>query len=75
MLKLEGLGLPISVTKLTYVNFPVQLKFRGFTVSCIVLTPFYTDDEVSWFQNTQLHPRWAAAPSDQQYPLYTWGQH
>ena len=29
MLKLEeGLGLPIPITKLAYVNFPVKLKFR-----------------------------------------------
>ena len=43
MLRLEeGLSLPIPIpgTKLAYVNFPVQLKFRGFTVPCIVLTPF-----------------------------------
>ena len=39
MLKLEEvLGLPKPFTKLTYVNFPVQLKFRSFTVPCIVLT-------------------------------------
>ena len=66
MLKLEvGLGLPIPITgtKIAYVNFPVHLKFRGFMVPCIVLTPFYTDDEVSWLRNTESHPRWAA-PSD-----------
>ena len=56
MLKLvEGLGLPIPITKLAYVNFPVQLEFEGFTVPCIVLTPFHTDDEASWLQNTELH--------------------
>ena len=51
MLKLkEGFCLPIPITKLAHVNFPVQLKFRGFTVPCIVLTPFQTDDEAeaSW---------------------------
>ena len=48
MLKLEeDIGLPISITQLAYVNFPVQLKFPGETVPCIVLTPFYTDDEAS----------------------------
>ena len=46
--------------QLAYVNFPVQLKFRGFTVSYIMLTPFLTDDEASWLRNTELHPRWAA---------------
>ena len=59
----EGLGLPIPIAKLAYVNFPIQLKFWGFTVPCIVLTPSYTDDEASSFQNTELHPRWVA-PSD-----------
>ena len=63
MLKLKVLRLPILFTKLVYLNFPVQLKFQGFTVPCIVLTPFYTDDEASCFPNTELHPRWAA-PSD-----------
>ena len=49
MLKLEEvLGLSIPITKLAYLNFPVQLKFRGFTVPCIELTSFYTDDEASW---------------------------
>ena len=78
MLKLEeGLawcGPTIPFTKLAYLNFPVQLKFRDFTVPYIVLTPFHTDDEASWLRNTELHPRWAA-PSDlrllglRQYPL------
>ena len=45
------------------VNFPIHLKFRDFTVPCIVLTSFHTDDEASWLQNTELQPRWAA-PSD-----------
>ena len=64
MLKLkEGLDLLIPITKLAYVNFPIQLKFWGFMVPCIVLTPFYTDNEASWLRNTELHPRWAA-PSD-----------
>ena len=55
MLKLEkGLSLSIQIIKLAYVNFPLQLKFRGFTVSCIVLTPFYTNDKASWLQNTEL---------------------
>ena len=63
MLKLEVLALPIPITKLAYLNFPVHLKCRSFTVPCIVLTPFYTDDKASCFQNTELHPRWAA-PSD-----------
>ena len=45
---------------LAYVNFPVQLKFSGFTVPCSVLTLFHTDDEASWLRNTELHPRWAA---------------
>ena len=72
ILKLEVLGLPI--TKLAYVIFPAQLKFRGFTVSCIVLTRFHSDDEASWLRITELHPRWAA-PSDlrhlglKRYPL------
>ena len=74
----EGLGLPIPITgtKLAYVNFPVQLEFRGFTVPCIVLTPFHTDDEASWLRNTELHPRWAT-PSDlrhlelKRYPIFT----
>ena len=62
MLKLEeSLGLPISITKLTYVNFPVQLKFHGSTVPRIALTPFHTDDEASWLRNTELHPLWAAS--------------
>ena len=47
-------------TKLVYLNFPLQLKFRGFTVPCIVLTPFYTDDEASWLLNTELQLQWAA---------------
>ena len=51
----EGLGLLIPITELAYVNFPVQLKFWGFTVPCIVLTLFYTDDENSWLRNTELH--------------------
>ena len=56
MLKLVGgLGLPIPITKLAYVNFPVQLEFQGFTVPCIVLTSFYTDDEASWLRYTELH--------------------
>ena len=42
-------------TKLADLKFPVQLKLRGFTVPCIVLTPFYTDDEASWLRNTDLH--------------------
>ena len=46
----EGLGLLIPITELAYVNFPVQLKFWGFTVPCIVLTLFYTDDENSWLE-------------------------
>ena len=59
---------------IAYVNFPVHLKFRDFTVPCIVLTPFHTDDEASWLRNTELHPQWAA-PSDlrhlglKRYPL------
>ena len=59
---------------LAYKKFSVQLKFRGFTVPCIVLTPFHTDNEASWLRNTELHPRWAA-PSDlrhfglKRYPL------
>ena len=71
MLKLEE-GLPIPI--IAIVNFPVQLKFRDFTVPCIALTPFHTDDEASWLRNTELHPRWAA-PSDlrhlglKRYPL------
>ena len=75
MLKLEvGLGLPITGTRLAYVNFSVHLKFRGFTDPCIVLTTFYTDDEASWLRNTELLPRWSA-PSDlrhlglKRYPL------
>ena len=49
MPKLEGgLGLPIPITKLAYMSFPVQLKFRGSTVPCIVLTLFYTDNEAGW---------------------------
>ena len=64
MLKLEeGLGLSIPITELVYVNFPVHLEFRDYTVPCIVLTPFYTDDEASWLRNTEWHSRWAA-PSD-----------
>ena len=61
-------------TDYRYLNFPVQLRFRDFTVPCIVLTPFHTDDEASWLRNTELHPRWAA-PSDlrhlglKRYPL------
>ena len=49
-------------------------EFRGFTVPCIVSTPFLTNDEASWLRNTELHPRWAA-PSDlrhlmlERYPL------
>ena len=35
------------------MNFPVQLKFRDFTVPCVVLTPFHTDDEASWLRNTE----------------------
>ena len=58
MLKLEVLGLQIA--KLANLNFPVQSKLGGFTVPCIVLTPFYNDDESSWLRNTELHPRWAA---------------
>ena len=44
-------------------EFSVQLKFLGFTVPCILLTPFCTDDEAGLLRNTELHPRWAA-PSD-----------
>ena len=49
-------------TKLAYLNF------------CIVLTPFYTDDETSRLRNTESYSRWAA-PSDlrhlglNRYPL------
>ena len=32
LLKIEGLSLPITGTKLAYANFPVQLKFRGLPV-------------------------------------------
>ena len=51
-----------------------KIKNWNFTVFCIVLTPFHTDDEASWLRNTELHPRWAA-PSDlrhlglKRYPL------
>ena len=77
MPKLEvGLGLPIPITgtKLACANFPVLLKCWGFTVPCILLTPFCTDDEASWLRNTELHPQWTA-PSDlrhlglKRYPL------
>ena len=74
MLKLEGLGLPIPITKLAYVNFPVQLKFCGFHHSLHCFATFNTDDEANWLRNTELHPRWAA-PSDlrhlglKRYPL------
>ena len=60
MLKLKVFGLQIPITKLAYLNFPVQLKFQGFTVPCIVLKPFYTDHEASWLQKTELQQRWAA---------------
>ena len=66
MLKLEeglGLPIPIPIIKLAFMNFPLQLKFRGFTVPCIVLTLFYTDHVASWLRNTESHSRWAA-PSD-----------
>ena len=55
-------------------NMSIQSYFTDFTVPCIVLTPFHTDDEASWLRNTELHPRWAA-PSDlrhlglKRYPL------
>ena len=55
--------LPIPFTKSASLNFSVVLKFWCFTVPCIVLTSFYTDDEASWLRNTELHQRWAA-PSD-----------
>ena len=60
--------------KIPVIVNTIQLKFRDFTVPCIVLTPFHTDDEASWLRNTELHPRWAA-PSDlrhlglKRYPL------
>ena len=59
-------GLPMPFTKLVFMNFPVQLKFSSFTIPCIVLTSFYTDDETSCLRNTELHPKWTA-PSGLRY--------
>ena len=84
MLRLEevlaSISLPIPFTKIAYLNFPVQLKLKSFTVSCIMFTPFYTNDEVSWLRNTELLLRLAAL-SDmrhlwlKRYPSQTWRQH
>ena len=62
MLKLERVfDLPIPFTKIAYLNFSVQLKFRSSMVPGIVLTLFYTDDDSSWLRNKELHPQWAAS--------------
>ena len=36
-------------------EFSSQVKISDFTVLCIVLTPFLTDDETSWLRNSELH--------------------
>ena len=62
VITIEITGVPIPYTKLACLNFSIHLKLRGYAVPSIVLTPFYTDDEVSWLWNTELLPRWAASP-------------